>query len=143
MVFKLLPSHESACQLVEMVLYRVQWEERALLIQDELAELAKKLPATKAGKELKYTLEEIMEHQKRALAGDNLTEKQIAAHKQKIATIASQIRQMTQPSFSQHLFKFFGLVSCCTFSLLMYGHLSLYLRAVEEDAIGLWYHLQA
>jgi len=80
-----------------------------------------------------------MEHQKRALAGHSLTEEQIAAHKQKIATIAPQIKQMTtklELSFSQRLLKFFGLVSCFAFSLSMYGHLLLCLRAVEEDATG-------
>lgn len=109
-VFKLYPSHESARQLVQTVLDRVQEEQRVLRIQEELVEFAKTLPATEAGKELKYTLEEIMEHQKRALAGDNLTEEQIALHQQKIATIAPQIKQMTAKlSFSQRLLKFFGL----------------------------------
>ena len=116
-VFKLYRSHESACQLVETVLDRVQGEQRVLLIQKELVDLAKTLPATEAGKELKYTLEEIMEHQKRALAGDNLGEEQIALQKQKIATIAQQIKQMTTKlSFSQRPLKFFGLVSCFAFS---------------------------
>ena len=115
-VFKLLPSHESARQLVATVLDRVQEEERVLLIQNELVDFAKTLPATEAGKELKYTLEEIMEHQKKALAGDELTEEQIAAHKQKIAKIAPQLKQL-KPSFSQRLLKFFGLVSCFSFSL--------------------------
>ena len=123
-VFKLLPSHESAHQLVETVLGRVQEHERTLRIQEELVDLAKILPATEAGKELKYTLEEIMEHQKRALAGDNLTQQQIEAHKQKIATIASQIKQL-KLSFSQRLLKFFGLVSSFEFSLSMYDILSL------------------
>ena len=135
-VFKLLPSHESARQLVAKVLDRVQEEQRVLLIQKELVELAKMLPATEAGKELKYTLEEIMEHQKRALEDYNLTEEQIAAHKQKIATVAQQIKQMTAKlSFSQRLLKFFGLVSSFTFSLSLYDHLSLCPRAVE-DATG-------
>ena len=143
-IFKLLPSHESADQLVKTVLDRVHGEERVLLIQKELVDLAKMLPATEAGKELKYTLEEIMEHQKRALAGDNLTAEQIEAHRQTIAAIAPQIKQMTAKlSFSQRFLKFFGLVSNFTFSLLMYGHLSVCLRAVEEDAIGLRYHPQA
>ena len=138
MVFKLLRSHESACQLVKTVLDRVQEERRVVLIQDELVELAKMLPATEAGKELKYTLEEIMEHQKKALAGENLTEEQIAAHKQKIATIAPQIKQMTAKlSITQRLLKFFGLVGCFAFSLSVDNHLSLCLRAVEEDATGL------
>ena len=123
-VFKLLPSHESALQLVEAVLGKAQLEQRVLLIQKELVDLAKMLPATEAGKELKYTLEEIMEHQKRALAGDNLTQQQIEAHKQKIATIASQIKQL-KLSFSQRLLKFFGLVSSFEFSLSMYDILSL------------------
>ena len=108
-----------------------------MLIQNELVDLAKTLPATEAGKELKYTLEEIMEHQKKALAGDNLTEEQIAAHKQKIAKVATQIKQL-QPSSSQRFLKFFGLVGCFAFSLSMYNHLSFCLRAVEEDATGLW-----
>ncbi|KIJ92590.1 hypothetical protein K443DRAFT_13482 [Laccaria amethystina LaAM-08-1] len=109
-VFKLLPSRESARQLVQTVLGRVQADERVLRIQEELVELAKTLPATEAGKELKYTLEEILEHQKRALDGDHLTEEQIAAHKQKIATIAPQIKQMTAKfSFSQFFLKMFGL----------------------------------
>ena len=73
-VFKLLPSHESACQLVKTVLNKVHGEERVLLIQEELVELAKMLPGT-----VKYTLEEIMAHLKRALAGDNLTAEQIEA----------------------------------------------------------------
>ena len=133
-VFKLLPSHESAGLLVKTVLDRVQEDERVLLIQKELVDLAMMLPATEAGKELKYTLEEIMEHQKRALEGDNLTEEQIAAHNQKIAMIAPQIEQMTTKlSFSQRILKFFWLVSCFAFSLSMYDHLSLCLRAVEED----------
>ena len=106
-----------------------------MLIQNELVDLAKTLPATEAGKELKYTLEEIMEHQKRALAGDNLTAEQIEAHKQKIAAVAPQIKQMTlKLSFSQRLLKFFGLVSSFT-SLSMYDLLSLCPRAVE-DATG-------
>ena len=135
-VFKLLPSHESACQLVKTVLNRVHGEERILLIQEELVELAKMLPGTEAGKELKYTLEEIMAHQKRALAGDNLTAEQIEAHRQTIAAIAPQIKQMTAKlSFSQRLLKFFGLVSSFTFSLSMYDLLSLCPRAVE-DATG-------
>jgi hypothetical protein len=46
-----------------------------LRIQEELVELAKTLPATEAGKELKYTLEELLEHQKRALAGDHPTDR--------------------------------------------------------------------
>ena len=136
-VFKLLYSPESADQLVKIVLGRVQEDERVLRIQEELVELARSLPATDAGRELKYTLGEIMEHQKKALAGDNLTEEQITAHKQKITTIASQIKQL-KLSFSQRVLKFFGLVSCFAFSLSMYGHLSLCLRAVEEDATGLW-----
>jgi hypothetical protein len=137
-VFKLLPSRESARQLVQTVLGRVQADERVLRIQEELVELAKTLPATEAGKELKYTLEEILEHQKRALDGDHLTEEQIAAHKQKIATIAPQIKQMTAKfSFSQFFLKMFGLVSCFAFSLSMYNHLSLCLRVVEGDATGL------
>jgi len=133
-VFKLLPSHQSADQLVKTVLDRVHGEERVLLIQKELVDLARILPATEAGKELKYTLDDIMEHQKKALAGDNLTEEQIIAHKQKIATIAPQIKQM-KLSFSQRLMQFFGLVSCFASSLSMYDHLSLCLR-VEEDATG-------
>ena len=134
-VFKLLPSHESARLLVQKVLDGVQGDERVLLIQNELVDLAKMLPATEAGKELKYTLEEIMEHQKRALAGDNLTAEQIEAHKQKIAAVAPQIKQMTlKLSFSQRLLKFFGLVSSFT-SLSMYDLLSLCPRAVE-DATG-------
>ena len=109
-----------------------------MLIQTELVDFAKSLPATEAGKELKFTLEEIMEHQKKALAGENLTEEQIAEHKQKIAKLAPQIKQMTAKlSFSQRLLKFFGLVSSFAFSLSMYNHLSLCLRAVEEDAAGL------
>ena len=135
-VFRLLRSHDSARQLVKTILDRVQGEQRVLLIQRELVDLAKTLPATEAGKELKYTLEEIMEHQKRAFAGDNLTEEQIAAHKQKIATIAPQIKQM-KLSFTQRLLQFFGLVSYFACSLSTYGHLSLCLRAVEEDATGL------
>ena len=137
-VFKLLPSHESARQLVETVLGRVQLEQRVLLIQKEIVDLAKILPATEAGKELKCTLEEIMERQKSALAGDKLTKEQIAAHKRKIATIAPQIKQMTTKlPFSQRLLKFFGLVSCFAFSLSMYDHSSLCLRAVEEDPMAL------
>ena len=133
-VFNLLPSHDSAHQLVQTVLDRVQ-ERRVLRIQKELVDLAKTLPATDAGKELKHTLEEIMKHQKRALAGDNLTDEQIAAHKRKIATIAPQIKQLTMKhSFSQRLSKFFGLVSCFAGS---YDHLSHCLRAVEEDTKGL------
>ena len=135
-VFKLLHSHESAGQLVTTVLDRVHGEERVLLIQKELVDLAKTLPATEAGKQLKYTLEEIMEYQEKALAGDNLTPEQIAAHKQKIATIAPQIEQMTAKlSFSQRLLKFFGLVSSFAFSLSMFDLLSLWTRAVE-DATG-------
>ena len=135
-VFKLLPSHESADQLVKTVLDRVHGEECVLLIQKELVDLAKALPATEAGKELKFTLEEIMEHQKKALAGDNLTPEQIAAHQQKIETIAPQIKQMTAKfSFSQRLLKFFGLVSSFSFSLSMHDILSLCPRAVE-DATG-------
>ena len=65
-----------------------------------------------------------MEHQKKALAGDELTEEQITAHKQKIATIASQIKQL-KLSFSGRLLKFFGLVSSFEFSLSMYVILSL------------------
>jgi len=133
-VFKLLPSHESALKLVHTVLDRVHGEERILLIQKELVDLAKILPATEAGKELKYTLDEIMEHQKRALAGDNLTEEQIAAHQQKIATIAPQIKEM-KLSFTQRLLQFFGLVSYFASSLSLYDHLLLFLR-VEEDATG-------
>ena len=137
-VFKLLPSHESAGQLVNTVLDRLKEEERVLRVQEELAELAKTIPATEGGKKLKYTLEEIMEHQKRALVGDNLTEEQTAAHKQKIATvaiaIAQQIKQRTL-ELSQRLLKFFGLVSGLAFSLSMYDLLSLCLRAVE-DATG-------
>ena len=117
-VFKLLPSQESAGQLVQTVLDRVQGEQRVLRIQKELVDLAKALAATKAGKELKSTLEEIVEHQKRALTGDNLTDEQIAAHKQKIATITPQIQEL-KLSFSQSLLNFFGLVSCCAFCLSM------------------------
>ena len=136
-VFKLLPSHESAVQLVRKVLDRVQGDERVLLIQNEIVDLAKKLPATEAGKELHYTLEEIMQHQKRALAGDNLTEEQIEAHKQKIAAIAPQIKQMTAKlSFSQRLLKFFGLVSCFAFSSSIFDHFSHCLRVAEEDTTG-------
>ena len=124
-VFKLLPSHESADDLIKTVLDRVQGE-RVLLIQKELVDLAKMLPATEAGMELKSTLQEILEHHKSTLANDNLTEEQIAAHKRKIATIAPQIKQMTTKlSFSQRLLRFIGLVSCCVFSLSMYDHLSL------------------
>ena len=108
--FKLLHSHESAGQLVKTVLDRVHGEERVLLIQKELVQLAKLLPATEAGRELKYTLEELMEHQKRALEGDNLTEEQIATHKETIERIAPKIKQM-KLSFSQRLLMFFGLVS--------------------------------
>ena len=81
MVFKLLPSHESARQLVKTVLDRVQAEQRVLLIQKELVDLAKTLPATEAWRELKHTLEEIMEDQKKALPGDNVTEEQMAVNK--------------------------------------------------------------
>ena len=123
-VIKLLASRESAHQLVNTILDRVRGEERVLLIQKELVDLAKMLPATDAGKELKYTLEEIMEHQKRALAGDNLTEEQITAHKQKVGTIALQIKQL-KPSFSQRLLMLFGMVSGFEFSLSMYDILSL------------------
>ena len=123
-VFKLHTSHDSARQLVETVLRRLREDERVLRIQEELVELAKTLPATEAGKELKYTLEEIREHQKRALVGDNLTEEQAAAHKQKIERIAQQIRQLKLP-FSERLSKFFGLVSSFEFPLSMYVILSL------------------
>ena len=123
-VFKLLPSHESARQLVATVLSRLQEQQRVLLIQNELVDFAKTLPGTEAGKELKFTLEEIMEHQKKALAGDELTEEQITAHKQKIVTIASQIKQL-KLSFSERLLKFFGLVSSFECSLSMYVILSL------------------
>ena len=54
-VFDLRPSHESACQLVDIVLNRVQ-KERVLLIQKELVDFAKKLPATEAAKELRFSL---------------------------------------------------------------------------------------
>ena len=118
-VLKLLHSHESAVQLVKTVLDRVKEEERVLCIQEDLAELAQTLPATETGKELKDTLEEIMDHQKRALVGDNLTQEQTAAHKQKIATVAlafaQQIKQRTL-KLSQRLLKFFGLVSGLAFS---------------------------
>ena len=125
MVFNLLPSRESARELVDTVLDRVQAEQRVLLIQKELVDLAKTLPATEAWMELKYTLEEIMEDQKKALAGDNVTEEQMAVNKQKIARVASQVKQiMTELSFSQRLWKFFGLVSCCAFSVSIYDHLS-------------------
>ncbi|EDR05776.1 uncharacterized protein LACBIDRAFT_302491 [Laccaria bicolor S238N-H82] len=107
-VFNLRPSHESAKQLVQTVLDRVQEDERVLLIQTELVDLAKILPETKAGKELKCTLEEIMEHQKKALAGDNLTAEQIAKHEQKIAALAPQIKEL-KLSFSQRLLKLIGL----------------------------------
>lgn len=107
-VLKLLPSHESARELVETVLGRVRDDERVLRIQEELVDLAKGLPANQAGKELKDTLEEIMEHMKRTLAGDNVTEDEIAAHKQRIATVASKARPM-RLSFTQRLLKFFGL----------------------------------
>ena len=137
-VFKLHTSHDSARQLVETVLRRLREDERVLRIQEELVELTKTLPATEAGKELKYTLEEIMEHHKKAVAGDNLTEEQIAEHKQKIATVAQQIKQITvKLSFSQRLLKFFGLVSSFSFSLPLHVHPSLCLRVIEEDAIGL------
>ena len=122
--FKLLPSHESVDQLVKTVLDRVYAEERVLLIQKELVDLAKMLPTTEVGKILQYTLEEIMEHQNRALAGGSLTPEQIAVHQQKIEMIAPQIKQITVIfSFSQRLLKFFGLVSCFAFSLSMYDHL--------------------
>ena len=137
LVFKLLPSHESARQLVATVLDRVREDERVLLIQHELVDLAKTLPETEAGKELKYTLEEIMEHEKRALASDNLTQEQIEAHKQKIATIAPQLKQMTTKlSFSQRLSKSFGLVSCFAFSSSIFDHFPHCLRVAEEDTTG-------
>ena len=120
-VFKLQTSRESARQLVETVLARVQEDRVKLRIQEELVELDKKLPETEAGKELKMSLEEIMVHHKRALAGENLTKEQIAAHHQKIATIAPQI-QLLKLSFSQRLLMFFGLVSCFAFSLSMTIH---------------------
>ena len=139
-VFKLLPSQKSADQLVKTVLDRVEGEQRVLLIQKELVDLAKTLPTTEAGKNLKYTLMELMEHQNKALAGDNLTEEQIAAYNKKIATIIPQIEhlQVTEKlTFSQRLLKFFGLVSCFAFAISMYDHPSLCLRAVEKDATGL------
>ena len=136
-IFKLLPSHESALQLVQTVLDRVQGEQRVLRIQKELVDLAKTLPGTAAGKELKYTLEEFMKHEKEALNADFVPPEAIETHQEKIETLALQIKLMTKLSFSQRLLKFFGLVSYFAFSLSMYNHLSLCLRAVEEDATGL------
>jgi len=126
-VFELLPSHESAGQLVKAVLDRLQGEQRVLLIQKELVDLAKSLPATQAGQELKYTLEEIMEHKERALASDNvinLTEEQIAEHKRMIAMIAPQIKEM-KLSFTQRLLQFSEVVSSFAFSLPMLSNLKI------------------
>ena len=115
----------------------LQLEQHILLIQKEIVDLAKILPETEAGKKLKYTLEEIMEHQKKALESDNLTKEQIAAHERKIAVIALQLKQMmTKLSFSQCLLKFFELVSCFAFSSSIYDHFSHCLRVAEEDTTG-------
>ena len=130
-VFKLLPSHESAGQLVETILDRLKEEEHVLR---DLVEVAKILPVTKAWKELKDSFQEIIDHHKRTVAGDNLTEEQTAAHEEKIATVALLIKQRTL-ELTQRLLKFFGLVSGLTFCLSMYDLLSLCLRAVE-DATG-------
>ena len=130
-VFKLLPSHESAGQLVKKVLDRLKEEEHVLR---DLVEVAKILPVTKAGKELKDSFQEIIDHHKRAVAGDTLTEEQTTAHEQKIATVAQLIKQRAL-ELTQRLLKFFGLVSGLTFCLSMYDLSSLCLRAVE-DATG-------
>ncbi|EDR05789.1 uncharacterized protein LACBIDRAFT_294762 [Laccaria bicolor S238N-H82] len=107
-VFKLLDSHESARELVQKVLDRLKEEQHVLRIQEEIVDVARILPATKAGRKLKYTLEEIMEHQRRALAGKPLTPEQIEEHERKIATVASQAEEL-KLSLGQRLRIFFHL----------------------------------
>jgi cell fate (sporulation/competence/biofilm development) regulator YmcA (YheA/YmcA/DUF963 family) len=109
--FQLFTTHASAKDLVSKVLERIKDEQRALLIQKELVEIRKIVPtATKAGRELKNALDEIMAHQKEVLAGEMISREEAAAVAAKIAMVSEWLRSLKvplPPCFST----FFGLVS--------------------------------
>ncbi|EDR05780.1 uncharacterized protein LACBIDRAFT_329353 [Laccaria bicolor S238N-H82] len=88
--FRLTHTHESAKDLVSRVLERVKEEQRALLIQEELVEIRKIVPtATKAGRELKNGLDEIIAYQKEVrLAGEVISQEEVAALASKIAIVS-------------------------------------------------------
>ena len=108
--FQLFHTHASAKGLVAKVLERIKEEQRALLIQEELVEIRKLVPtATKAGRELKNALDEIMTHQKEVLAGEMISGEE-AAVAAKIAMVSEQLRSLNI-ALSPRSSTFFGLVS--------------------------------
>ena len=113
--FQLFHTHASAKDLVSKVIERIKEEQCALLIQEELVEIRKIVPAvTKAGRELKNALDEIMAHQKEVLAGEMISREEAAAVADKIAMASKRLRSLNIP-LSPRSSTFFGLVSLFLF----------------------------
>ncbi|KAH6905904.1 P-loop containing nucleoside triphosphate hydrolase protein [Coprinopsis sp. MPI-PUGE-AT-0042] len=79
-----------------------------LEIQKEIVDLKKILPATKAGKELKYTIEELIKLQKAALANNGVDEQGKQEMEKKQRLLKEQLKAV-KSSLSDKIKSFFGL----------------------------------
>lgn len=91
-------------------------QEIYLQIQGELVDKKKIIPETEAGKELRFTLKEVLEMQRKmasmersmAAGGDEQAQQQLREAEEKITLLANQIKALKIP-FSRKLKKLFGL----------------------------------
>jgi hypothetical protein len=85
---------------------RKEKEYDAMQIQKEIVDLEKSIPATEAGKELRYTLAELLRLQK-AAEGNPLDEKSRQELEEKSAQVKKQLKAL-KLSFSERFKSFFG-----------------------------------
>lgn len=87
---------------------RQQQEQDVLRIQKEIVDFEKSIPATKAGQELKYTLEELLKLQKASMS-DDLDERERQELEKKQKQLKGQISTL-KLSLGEFFKKFFGLL---------------------------------
>jgi len=116
-------TQESAWKVVSVFLERASrrrknlGEEISLQIQDEIAVKRRIIPETKAGKELRFTLQEFLEMQKMAVAleeemargGGWDVNAELEETRQKMVSITTQIKSLEVP-LSRRIKRFLGLV---------------------------------
>jgi hypothetical protein len=117
---EVLPFHgdsESACEILQNILQRrTLLHDGDLKIQTELVDERKRVPETKAGRKLRYTLKQFYEMQKKAerleerLAerGDRELQEQLAATQEKTLALSKQIQdlQVSLPRIFHWFFRF-------------------------------------
>lgn len=113
-VFEFDGGHISALEFLKAILNRFG-DTIALQIQDELVNKRMIIPETGAGKELRYTLEQVLEFQKHiaklsgnAKEGDICAEADLLEARKKIEMLSKQLQQLKVP-FSRRFLTFFNL----------------------------------